>query len=48
MSIADKIVIDETADNVNEDVECPYCYSNSGYKIVGEIKEFNDSKEVEE
>ena len=45
---ADKIVIDETADNVNEEMECPYCYSNAGYKIVGEIKEYSDSKEVED
>ena len=41
------VVIDEDGDLANVDEECPFCYCVDGFKIVGEVKEFNkdDSEE---
>lgn len=43
----DEVVIDEDGDLANVDEECPFCYCVDGFKIVGEVKEFNkdDSNE---
>ena len=43
------VVIDEDGDLANVDEECPFCYCVDGFKIVGEVKEFNkdDSDEDE-
>ena len=38
----DKVVIDEeTPDSANTDMECPYCHTVDGFKIIGEIGEFH-------
>lgn len=33
------IKLDEDADLANVGDECPYCHSNDGYKVVGQVKE---------
>lgn len=33
------VKLDEEADLANVGDECPYCHSNDGYKVVGQIKE---------
>lgn len=49
------VVIDDESNNANIDMECPYCYSVDGFKIVGEVAPFmkeseesNETKELEE
>ena len=37
----DEVVIDEDGDLANVDEECPFCYCVDGFKIVGEVKEFD-------
>lgn len=43
------VIIDEDGDLANVDEECPFCYCVDGFKIVGEVKEFDkdDSDEDE-
>lgn len=45
-----EIVISEDGDLVNVGEECPYCQSPDGYKVIGQVAEFNPEKtdEVEE
>ncbi len=40
----------EEGEDVNVDEECPFCYSQSGYKVVGQVKPFvrEDEEEDEE
>ena len=40
----------EDGEDVNVDEECPFCYSQSGYKVVGQVKPFvrEDEEEDEE
>lgn len=40
----------EEGEDVNVDEECPFCYSQSGYKVVGQVKPFvrEDKEEDEE
>lgn len=37
------VVLDGDVANIEE--ECPYCYSQDGYKIVGQVKPFEQSEE---
>lgn len=41
----DEIVIDEESQLANIEDECPYCMSNDGYKIIGEVAPFNEDSE---
>lgn len=41
------VIISEDGELVNIDEECPFCFSTDGYKIVGQVAEF-DSDETEE
>ena len=34
------VVIDEESNDANIDMECPYCYSVDGFKIIGEVAPF--------
>ena len=36
----DEIIIDDETGLANIGEECPYCFSNEGYKIIGEVKPF--------
>lgn len=38
----DNIQIDEENGTVNADEECPFCFTNSGYSIVGEVVPYSD------
>lgn len=38
----DNIQIDEENSTVNADKECPFCFTNSGYSIVGEVAPYSD------
>ena len=38
----DDIQIDEENSTVNADKECPFCFTNSGYSIVGEVAPYSD------
>lgn len=38
----DNIQIDEENGTVNADEECPFCFTNSGYSIVGEVAPYSD------
>lgn len=33
--------IDEETQEANADEECPYCFTTGGFKIIGEVKEFD-------
>ena len=44
----DEIVFEEDEDVVNQDEECPICYSTDGFKIVGMIAPFEEKEEEEE
>lgn len=41
------VIISEDGELVNVDEECPFCFSTDGYKIVGQVAEF-DSDETED
>ena len=36
------VVVDETGELANVDTECPYCYSNDGYKVIGKVVSADD------
>ena len=38
----------EDGEDVNVDEECPFCYSQSGYKVVGQVKPFVREEDEEE
>lgn len=42
-----KIKLDDTMSFADVGVECPYCYSDDGYKIVGVVGEFKPEEEKE-
>lgn len=44
----DEVVIDEETGLANTDEACPFCQSEDGFKVIGEIKEFCDDEECEE
>ena len=42
---ADKVDIDEENEAVNMEEECPYCFSNDGYKVIGQVAPFGQVEE---
>lgn len=44
----DEIVFEDDEDVVNQDEECPICYSTDGFKIVGMIAPYEKTEEEEE
>lgn len=43
------VVIDEESNDANIDMECPYCYSVDGFKIIGEVAPMTtETEETEE
>lgn len=42
---ADKVTIDEEENVANMDQECPYCFSNDGYKVIGQVAPFGQVEE---
>ena len=44
----DAIELNDELAVANEDEECPYCHTAGGFKIIGEVSEFNPNAEVEE
>lgn len=43
----DEIVVDENG-NANIELECPYCMSNEGYTIIGQVEPYTEETEEEE
>lgn len=43
----DEIVVDENG-NANIELECPYCMSNEGYTIIGQVEPYEEETEEEE
>ncbi len=43
----DEIVVDEDG-NANIELECPYCMSNEGYTIIGQVEPYEEENEEEE
>jgi len=43
----DEIVVDEDG-NANIELECPYCMSNEGYTIIGQVEPYTEETEEEE
>ena len=43
----DDIVVDEEG-NANIELECPYCMSNEGYTIIGQVEPYEEETEEEE
>lgn len=41
----DEVVIDDETNNANVDMECPYCYSTDGFKVIGEVAPMNTKTE---
>lgn len=41
----DEVVIDDETNNANVDMECPYCYSTDGFKVIGEVAPMNTETE---
>lgn len=39
--------VDEELGLANKDDECPYCYSTEGFKVIGQVADFNPTEEVE-
>lgn len=42
---SDKVTIDEEENVANMDQECPYCFSNDGYKVIGQVAPFGQVEE---
>ena len=43
------VVIDDETDLANVGEECPFCYTNDGYYVIGQVAPFNDEEpEIEE
>lgn len=40
--------IDEETQEANADEECPYCFTTGGFKIIGEVKEFDGFHDYDE
>lgn len=38
--------VDEELGLANKDDECPYCYSTEGFKVIGQVADFNPTEEV--
>lgn len=44
----DEVIIDDESETANIDEECPFCYSVDGFKIIGQVKPFNQEEAEEE
>lgn len=44
----EEVQIDEEQDLANTDEECPFCYSNDGFKIIGEVAPYGETEEETE
>src|SRR5574344_161371 len=44
----EEVQIDEEQDLANTDEECPFCYSNDGFKIIGEVAPYGETEEEPE
>ena len=44
----DEVVIDDESEAANIDEECPFCYSVDGFKIIGQVKPFNQEETEED
>lgn len=42
---ADKVDIDEENEAANMEEECPFCFSNDGYKVIGQVAPFGQVEE---
>lgn len=42
---ADNVDIDEENEAANMEEECPYCFSNDGYKVIGQVAPFGQVEE---
>jgi len=42
------IIIDEESGLANVGEECPYCFDSTGFKIIGEVADYNPDKGVED
>ena len=40
----EEVQIDEEQDLANTDEECPFCYSNDGFKIIGEVAPYGETE----
>lgn len=40
--------VDDETQEANADEECPYCFTTGGFKIIGEVKEFDGFEEKED
>ena len=41
----EEVTLDEEGLLANVGEECPYCYTSDGFKVIGEVSEFNDKTE---
>lgn len=41
----EEVQIDEEQDLANVGEECPFCYSNDGFKVIGEVAPYGESEE---
>ena len=41
------IIFGEDKEYVNEEEECPYCYSTDGFKIVGQVAPFKEDDDID-
>ncbi len=42
---ADEVALNEEGTLANVDEECPYCYSNDGFKVVGQVAAYGGEKQ---
>lgn len=42
----ENIIVDDESSLVNVEEECPFCFSNEGYKIVGMVSPYEETKDV--
>ena len=45
---AEEVVLSEDETVANEDEECPFCYSTDGFKVIGQVSEFEEETEEDE
>ena len=41
----EEVTVDEEEDLANVGEECPFCYSNDGFKVIGEVAPYGESEE---
>jgi hypothetical protein len=45
---AEEVVLSEDETIANADEECPFCYSTDGFKVIGQVSEFEEESAEEE